>query len=432
MGATLTAVQPALKEHYLNSTIEQVFYKTSKDVNPLMAAMEAVKDTGEGFGRQLVVRFTYGSGTSAGADYTKVLAKAQGSTVGSSAIHDRWTVNPIVMDAVASWERDAMDAALGRSAGEAFKVSTVEMDAKIEFLRRQIALYAFGNGYGSLAVIGDTVSSSGFTVGTDVVNRFVEGMDISAATTETGATLNSDEALLVTGTDPETGMVYTSTDPTDSSGGRTPWATGYYVFHQLDRQAAAITAYSAVDLPWGMDAWLPGATVTDSAPFNGITRDGNHKLAGLTFNASGLEPENAFLGALRMLFTQGMTKADAIICNAEDYDGFIAGKDKSKTVQISLGKYELGFDGFNVHSLAGTVPVIPDAMCPSGTFYAGPFKNKKLAPRLVYVNDLVQIDDKDGLMFRKNGRSYEADLYFRGNIVVVAPGSFIRGYNLSV
>lgn len=431
MGATLTSIQPAIKEHYLNNTIEQVFYKSSKDVNPCMAAMEAVKDTGEGFGRQLVVRFTYGSGTSAGVDYTKVLAKAQGATVGSAAIHDRWTVNPIVMDAIARWDRDAMDATLDRSAGEAFKVASVEMDSKIEFLRRQLATYAFGAGDGALGTI-TAVSSTGFTVGTDVVNRFVEGMDISASTTATGATKNSDEALLVSGTNPNTGVVTTSTDPTSTAGGRTAWAVGDIVFHQLDRQAAALSAYSAYDLPWGLDAWLPGATVVDGSAFCGITRNGNHKLAGLTYSATGIEAETAIMGALRTLFQQGMTKADALFMSPENYDAYLIGKDKSKTVQISLGKHELGFDGFNVHSLAGTVPVVPDAMCPNGVFYAGPWKNRKLAPRLVYCNDLVQIDDKDGLMFRKNARAYEADLYFRGNIVMVAPGSFIRGSGLVV
>jgi hypothetical protein len=431
MGATLTSIQPAIKDHYLNNTIEQVFYKTSKDVNPLMAAMEAVKDSGEGFGRQLVVRFTYGSGTTAGADYAKVLAKAQGATSGSSALHDRWTVNPIVMDAIARWDRDAMDAVLGRSAGEAFKVASVEMDGKIEFLRRQIATYAFGSGTGALATI-TAVSSTGFTVGTDVVNRFVEGMDISASTTATGATKNADAALLVSGTNPATGFVSTTTNPA-SADGRTAWAVGDIVFHQLDRQAAALSDYTLYDLPWGLDAWLPGATVVDGTTFCGITRNGNHKLAGLTYDATGVsDPENALMGALRQLFQQGMTKADALFMSPENYDAYLLGKDKSKTVQISLGKYELGFDGFNVHSLAGNVPVLPDAMCPNGSFYAGPFKNKKLAPRLVYCNDLVQIDDKDGLMFRKNGRAYEANMYFRGNIVTVAPGSFIRGSGLVV
>jgi hypothetical protein len=427
MGATLASIQPAIKDHYLNNTIEQVFYKSSKDVNPVMAAMEAVKDSGEGFGAHLIVRFTNGSGTTAGADYTKVLAKAQGATTGSAAIHNRWTIDPIVMDAIARWDRDSMDAALGRSAGEAFKVASVEMDSKIEFLRRQIATYAFGAGTGALATI-TAVSSTGFTVGTDVVNRFVEGMDISASTTATGATKNSDAALLVTGTNPSTGVVTTSTDPTAN----TAWAIGDTVFHQLDRQAAALTDYTLYDLPWGLDAWLPGATVVDGTTFCGITRNGNHKLAGLTYTATGIEPETAIMGALRLLFQQGMTKADALFMSPENYDAYLIGKDKSKTVQISLGKHELGFDGFNVHSLAGTVPVVPDAMCPNGSFYAGPFKNRKLAPRLVYCNDLVQIDDKDGLMFRKNARAYEANMYFRGNIVVVAPGSFIRGTGLTV
>jgi hypothetical protein len=317
---------------------------------------------------------------------------------------------------------------------------SVEMDSKIEAIRKQIATYAFGDGTGNLAQI-LTVTTTGFTVAAAYGNRFVKGMDISACTTTNGAVKNSGTApsLLVSGVDPYnaggTATVYTTTDPTDTGGGRTAWAIADYVFDHNDRPVAGMAAYANRVLPWGMDAWLPGATVVDATTFCGITRDGQADLAGLTIACGSLDPENAFLKALSLLFKTGGTKADMLICNPDDYDAFIADKDKSKTVQINLGKYDLGFDAFNVHSLAGTVPVVPDAFCPSGVFYAGPFQNAELAPRLVYCGgNLVQIDDKDGQDFVRSATStaYEMRLYFSGNIAFPAPGRFVRGSGLTI
>lgn len=440
MGATRTTVLPALREHYILKTITKLFYTANKDVNPLMAAMDAIADTGEGFGRKLIVPFVYGTGTSRGQDFTKVLAKAQGSTSGSSALVSRWEIDPVTQEAVCQWSRDAMDAAESNGVRETFRVMSVEMDAKIESIRKQIATHAFGDGTGALAQI-LTVASTGFTVEACYGNRFVRGMDVSTATTTTGAVKNSGGTpnLLVSGVDylnsSGTATVYTTTDPTSTAGGRTAQAVDDYVFDHNDRPVAGMSTYADRVLMWGMDAWLPGASVTDATTFCGNTRDGQADLAGLTISCGSMDPENAFLKALQLLFTTGGTKASMLICNPEDYDGFIADKDKSKTVQLSVGKYELGFDGFNIHSLAGTVPVVPDALCPQGSFYAGPFSNPELAPRLVYTGgNIVQIDDKDGQDFVRSASStsYEMRMYCRGNIAFPAPGRFIRGTGLTI
>ena len=231
-----------------------------------------------------------------------------------------------------------------------------------------------------------------------------------------------------------TTTVYTSTDPTDTGAGRTAQAIGDYVFNYNDHPNAGLAAYANYVQPWGTAAWLPGASVTDATAFNGITRDGKSKLAGLTYACGTLDPENAFLNALGLLFTTTGTKADMLICNPADYNAWSAQKDKALNVAINLGKYNLGFDGITIKSLAGNVPVVPDAMCPKGEFIAGPFKSKDWAPRLVYVGQLVQIDDKDGQMFTRSASAtaYQMRMYFRGNIVFPAPGRFVRGTGLTI
>jgi hypothetical protein len=429
-GADYAAVKDMLHEHVAKNVVD-IFYQEGKDCNPLMAAMDAVADTGEGFGRKLIQPIVYGTGTSVGADFTKVLAKAQSATVGASGLYSRWEIDPVKQEAVARWDRDAMDAAMGKSSGETFKVMTKEMDLKIAAVRKQLATLAFGTGTGALGVI-TAVSSTGFTVAKGYANRFHRGMDVTAAATAAGAWINSGSSLLVSGTDPISGVITTSTDPTAAS--PTAWAVGQYVFNANDRATtgAALTTYANYVLPWGMAAWLPGTTVSDGTGFCGIIRDGQWELAGLVTDVSSQEPEEAFINTANVLFTTGGTKADMCICNPYDYGAFLAGKDKSKTVQIALGKYDMAFDGFNIHTLAGNIPVVPDAMCPSGEFIVGPFKDPEIAPRLVYLNDLVNIDNKDGLDFVRSssGTAYEMRMYFRGNIVLPGPGKFARGTGL--
>jgi hypothetical protein len=162
--------------------------------------------------------------------------------------------------------------------------------------------------------------------------------------------------------------------------------------------------------------------------------NGISELAGLTCDCSSLEPEDAFLKTLKMLKQQAGVKASALFCSDNDYTAFVAGKDKSKLVEIALGSYNIGFKGMNVSSLAGEVPVIADSLLPDGEFYAGPWDNEKVAPRLTYVGDLVQIDNKDGLDFRlvTGAAAYQMQLYSRGNISFPGPGKFIRGYGLSI
>jgi len=447
-GADLTAVRAALHEHYTGKTPVDIFFTADKNVSPILASMEARADTGEGFGRTLVTPIIYGTGTSVGYDLTKVQAKAASATVGASSLYTRWEQAAVTVSGTAQWAREAMDAAIGKSSGETFKVMTTEMDNKIIAMRNNWARYAVGDGTGALAPTILTVGTTYITVGTDVINRFHRGMDICAAAPGASpyigaarcyylSSANGQGHFGVTGTDPNTGKVYLDGDPTSTTGGAEAWpagalGTGAVVFDYNDRAAGALTYV----LPQGLKGWLPGATVTDAGPgyWNAVQRDGISELAGLSCDCSSLEPEDAFLKTLKMLKQQAGVKATCLFCSDNDYTAFVAGKDKSKIVEIALGQYNIGFKGMTVNSLAGEVPVIADSMLPDGEFYAGPWDNEKLAPRLVYVGDLVQIDNKDGLDFRlvTGAAAYQMQLYSRGNIAFPAPGKFIRGFGLSI
>ena len=441
-GADLAAVRAAYKEHFTNQTITDIFYRSSADFTPIMAAMEASADNGEGFGRKLVTPIVYGTGSAVGADLTKVQAKANSSTVGASGLYTRWEQDPVTINVTCQWERDAMDAAISRSTKETFKVMAKEMELKIVAARNKLARLAVGDGTGAMATIlevgaGGSAAANWIRVGTDVINRFKRGMDISvAATGGTGACRvttggSGQDHLGVLGTDPDTGYVYLDGNPASSASSRDPWIATDVVFDYNDRAAGSLTYV----LPQGLKQWLPGATVVDSSPFNGITRNGISELAGLTCNCANLEPENAFMKALKTLKQQAGVKASALFCSDNDWLAYAAGKDKSKMVDISFnGTYNIGFRGLTIEYNGGSCPVVPDSYLPDGEFYAGPWKDSKVCPKWTYTGDLVQIDNKDGLDFRlvDGAAAYRMQMYSRGNISFAGPGQFIRGYGLVV
>jgi hypothetical protein len=439
-GADLTVVRDALHEHFTGKTLVDIFFTADKEIAPIMAAMDAQADTGEGFGRKLITPIVFGTGTSVGADLAKVQAKAASATVGASGLYGRWEQDPVTVSATAQWSREAMDAAIGKSTVETFKVMSKEMDLKIVATRNMWARLASGDGTGALGIIaaagaGGSAAANWIRVGTDCINRFSRGMDLSvAATGGTGACRvttggTGQDHLGVLGTLPD-GTVYLDGNPVSSASSRDPWVVGDVVFNYNNRAAGALTYV----LPQGLKAWLPGGAVVDSSPFNGFTRNGISELAGLAVDCSSLEPEDAFLKTLKVLKNMASVKASALFCSDNDYTAFVAGKDKSKIVEIALGQYNIGFKGMTINSLAGDVPVIADSTLPDGEFYAGPWKDAELRPRLVYTGDLVQIDNRDGLDFRlvPGTAAYQMQLYSRGNIAFPAPGKFVRGYGLSI
>jgi hypothetical protein len=404
-GADLTAVRDALHEHFTGKTLVDIFFTADKEIAPIMAAMDAQADTGEGFGRKLITPIVFGTGTSVGADLAKVQAKAASATVGASGLYGRWEQDPVTVSATAQWSRDAMDAAIGKSTVETFKVMSKEMDLKIVATRNMWARLASGDGTGALGIIaaagaGGSAAANWIRVGTDCINRFSRGMDLSvAATGGTGACRvttggTGQDHLGVLGTLPD-GTVYLDGNPVSSASSRDPWVVGDVVFNYNNRAAGALTYV----LPQGL-----------------------------------LERLQERVLWLKVLKNMASVKASALFCSDNDYTAFVAGKDKSKIVEIALGQYNIGFKGMTINSLAGDVPVIADSTLPDGEFYAGPWKDAELRPRLVYTGDLVQIDNRDGLDFRlvPGTAAYQMQLYSRGNIAFPAPGKFVRGYGLSI
>ena len=416
MGATLTQVLPLLREHY-HDNITEIFFKADSTTTPIMAGMES-KSMEDGLGRQFVVPIEYGLGSSASSTFSVAQGKAQGTTVGSAALRDRWVGSASVIDAVAYWARDSILAAKG--ADELFDVMAREMDSKIWLVKKRLATCAVEQGYGRVGTIVAAPTSTTITIGTDEINRLDIGDEIVASadigTSALRATLNT--GVRVTGINPDSGVVTLSGDVTAGGGA---WQNGDIVFFYGDRHD---NAPPTVQLPIGLGGWIP-VTAPGSTTFFNINRQNNPNLGGHRVAASGRDHATTFISTANRLFQYG-SKADIGYTSPQDYSVLCADKDATKTVEIKLGKYEIGFDGVSLATLAGRVPIVPDAFTEQGQGWFGPFSDKRYAPFMAHNDDLVNIDDIDGNEIVRNATStnFEMRLFFRGQFFVPAPGKY--------
>lgn len=410
MATTLATSLPLLREH-LHKNITQMWVEYDKQLSPTLAGMES-RGLDDGGGRGYVVPIETTMGSAVGPTFGTAQALAQGTASGSTPGRDRWVCQHTEVHAMAYWSRAAMLAAESKGAGEVFDLLEREIGAATGRLKKRMAHAAVEQGYGRIGTI-SAVTSTTVTIGASTINRVSVGDELVAAAAHTTGALRSATMLRVDGWDPDTGIMTMSADPTALG-----WAANDTVFFDGYRNTTTPL------MPFGLGAWVPGAAPT-STTFCGINRLGNPDLGGHRVSATGLDHASAFIRAANRAFKYG-TKMDAIYCSPEDYEILSADKDATKTIQIGVGKYEIAFDGVTVNTHAGACPVIPDVMYEQGTAWGGPWKSERFAPFIAHNDDLVNIDDIDGLQFTRAATStnFEMRLYFRGQIIVPAPGKF--------
>lgn len=417
MGATLSNALAMLREHY-HENIAEIFFVSDKSTAPLLASMEA-KSKDDGFGRGYVTPFEFGMGSSASASFSVAQGKASGTTVGSSALRDRWVTQAATIDAIARWSRDIWLAAEGKGAGELFDVMTREMDSKISLVKKRLAHSMNEKGFGRVGTI-LALTSSTITLSTDELNRLDEGDELVAAATESASALRvtANTGNRVTGYNPDTGVVNVAVDPTAGGGA---WAVGDTVFFYGDRQDSATPVEI---MPYGLPAWVP-VTAPGSTLFNGVNRQNRPNLGGHRYASAGASIAATLIKTANRLFNYG-SRASICYMSADDYGTLCIDKDQVKTVELKVGKYEIGFDGVTVRTNAGLVPVVPEALMEQGNAWMGPFDDKKYAPFLAHNGDLVNIDEGDNQTVTRisDSSGYEMRMYFRGNMILPAPGKF--------
>lgn len=407
--AASASVLTQLREHMVQDSVDLIF-EDSKGVTPLLAAAE-MRAIDDGGGRKFIIPVEYDVGFNIGFG-TTLATPAQVGRI-------RWEVDPFVINTMASWTVEDIDAAKGDD--ETFDVISSETDAKTKLLRKIIACLLAERGWGRVGTI-TAVTSSTVTVDPSVVNRIEIGMVLAAGDNEASGTLEG-STFSVTGTNPDTGVITLSGDPT----GGTAWDVGDTLFMSGARQNLASPARLVAT---GIKGWVDPTAPVPSESFFGNDRSGKYQLGGHRVNGATYDShESALIALAQRLFNYG-SRADTCFVSSKDYEILSANKESVKVVFQNGGKsqYEIGYDGFTLHTPVGDVMVCPDAFIEQGLAWMGPFKNKNFAPFIAYSGDsLVNVLNHDGNEFRlktDGTMGYQMALYSRLAYILPAPGKF--------
>ena len=398
VSVSSTDVKAILKTLWPQSRVENMVYKD----HPLLAML--AKDEGF-YGENLVLAVRYADTQGRSADFATAQSNA-GSFAARKFILTRakdYQVVSLETEAILASEKDK---------GALIKVLDTEMTSGMNNISKSLATAVYRGQSGALA---QTASDPG--TGTTIalanindVTSFEVGMKIVFAATKTGA-LRAGGSRTISAVDRDTGAIEVSA-AIDAAVG-----SGDYIFAEGD----AANNTGVPKKVSGMDDWLPSAapTVGGGDSFFGVDRSVDPtRLAGLRFDASGLNPEEAVVAALSRQAREGGSPSHLFL-NHLDF----------RNVEISLGSkvvYEpmqvggIGFNGLKVIGPKGPVRVFAGQDCPHGTGFSLDMSTWKLYS----LKKCPQVIDLDGNELRREAAAdrFEARIAYWAQLGCVAPG----------
>jgi len=385
----MTTFAAALKQHYTDQKIENMVYKD----NPFLAMISKYEDFG-GENLKLPVKYGIPMGRSA------TFADAQNNKSASQLKAFLLTRNSDY--AIASIKNETIEASKG-NANAFIEAATFEIDGAIESATRSLAISLYGDGSGSIGVVGavstTTTTNDTITLATiqDVTN-FEVGMQLNfgTATTNKGISLiNRDTGVLVC--DANTGATATE---------------AIYVDGDKDLMLT------------GLGGWLPSTAPVSTDSFFGVDRSADSsRLGGIRFDGSSLPLEEALIGAAARVAREG-GKPDVCFMNYNNFaDLEKALGSKVSYVDVKVNP-EIGFRGILIHGPRGPIKVIPDQNCPNGVAYMLQMDVWKLYS----LGKAPKILDSDGLKFLRESAAdaVEARIGYYAQVGCRAPGFNVR------
>jgi hypothetical protein len=425
MGADFTTVSAAIKEHYAKNVAKVLF--DAPEVTPLLGLIEKRSGKVDAGGQHFNQPIQYSDGTSVSATFSTAQDKAQSTTTGGGNAYANWAVPAITINAVAYWNRQIIDQIQGDSAF--FDLAEAEMTSKMRLIRIDVAKHLAGSGFGDLAAIrGISSATPSVTVGTDKVQRFTVGMDLVAASAVGTATLRSTTSSAISAIDPDTGIMTMDADIVSTLSWASSSAAGDYLFAKGDRQNSATATPLKI---YGFGGWLPNSA-PGTTTWCGVNRSGVWQLGGLRYNAHGITMKTALITAANRLYQFGATKVTHAFCSVADYATVADALDTAaRTMKVDAKRFSVSWEAIEILGAnTGPFPLLADPWIAAQEVIMGDFNNPDNC-YLIYSGDLVNIDDHDGNIFLRaaSATAYEARMYMYGNLVVGAPGRFLKIYN---
>jgi hypothetical protein len=389
MALNMTTFAAALKQHYTDEKIENMVYKD----NPFLAMLSKYEDFG---GENLKLPVKYGIPQGRSATFADAVSNKTASQLKAFLLTRKADY------AIASIANETIEASKGNS--NAFiEAATFEIDGAIEAATRSLAVSLYGDGSGSIGVVGalatTTASNDTVTLATiqDITN-FEVGMQLNFGTAIANKKIDSINR--------DTGVFIL-----DAASGATT-TEAIYVDGDKDNMLT------------GLGGWLPSTAPGSTDSFFGVNRSSDStRLGGIRFDASSLPLEEGLIGAAARVAREG-GKPDVCFVNYSNFaDLEKALGSKVSYVDVKVNP-EIGFRGILIHGPRGPIKVVPDQNCPNGVAYMLQMDVWKLYS----LGKAPKILDSDGLKFLRESTAdaVEARIGYYAQLGCRAPGFNVR------
>ena len=404
--ATLTTANAYLKEVYTAVNALEVMYHE----NPFFA--EVPKD--ETFtGIDVKQPVIYANPAGQAADF----ATAQSVAAGSSSV--AFTLKRHPHYAYATIQRELLLAA-GDDKGAFLRATKPEFMGAMNRAKRALSLYLYRTGTGSIGTVGsvsnvNSVAAIVLSNARDVKN-FEVGDRLQFSTTDGGGTVRS-QVNAITHIDRIGGVL------TLNVAFNAGWSNGSITAGDLIYYAAVSAGAGNIVLN-GLQAWLPGNTVT-SSPFLGVDRTQDTvRLAGVYEDNSAYPIEEGLLNLATDIIDLGDGSPDRAYITPNAYNMLVkelGSKVRYTEVVTKSGGVEFGFKAIALTSQRGAdIAVIPDYNCPAGygfvlTMSAWKLRSIKPVPHWI-------TDDNLDMLRLATADSFEARFASYSELCCEAPG----------
>ena len=385
----MTTFAAALKQHYTDEKIENMVYKD----NPFLAMISKYEDFG---GENLKLPVKYGIPMGRSATFADAVSNKTASQLKAFLLTRKADY------AIASIANETIEASKG-NANAFIEAATFEIDGAIESATRSLAISLYGDGSGSIGVVGalatTTASNDTVTLATiqDITN-FEVGMQLNFGTATTNKKIDSINR--------DTGVFIL-----DAASGAT---TTEAIYVDGDKDAMLT----------GLGGWLPSTAPGSTDSFFGVNRSSDStRLGGIRFDGSSLPLEEALIGAAARVAREG-GKPDVCFINYNNFgDLEKALGSKVSYVDVKVNP-EIGFRGILIHGPRGPIKVVPDQNCPNGVAYMLQMDVWKLYS----LGKAPKILDSDGLKFLRESTAdaVEARIGYYAQLGCRAPGFNVR------
>lgn len=349
----LTAFDAAMKEFYVDDTIENLVFKD----HPTLAILPKME---EFYGDALPIPAIYGNPQGASSTFSKALANQ------TSGKYAKFLLTRNKGYSIALIDGEALKASQSKK-GAFLEAGVVEVDGALLQASSKISREIFRTGGGAIGrVANSSFTTTALTLDNpnDVVN-FEVGMVIQTDTVDGGGTVNTG-TLTISAIDYDTGAITTTQN---LSTGISGIAQHDYIFVEGDYDLAMK----------GFQGWMPydgtDAAVRSTAlgtSFFGLTRSSNpQRLGGVTFDGSAMPIEEA-IPALGVRINKYGGNPDTMILHHAKWEEL----EKSLGSKVVYGQMyaqggkgdpipELGFKSIKLACANSMVDIIADKDCPS-------------------------------------------------------------------